>query len=261
MIHFPKLYIYSANSVAKFKQWQYTASLFHSVVEGNREITCERVRLLRDKQFIGDFTIEAAREKAIQLKCNLILFKPHATPPICVLEKLDTFLEQQKQNVKAPAYSFDPSLKVKTIQISKDCADADFKRKIQNARKFIQDGHRVEVIIYSKSIKSTRPLRGKPGENTGAIEKSMDVTKASEIMKSLHKALHAAHEKGLDLAFSLNNPLVQRIDYVYTQLCDIAKPFTALNIIKKYALKYTNLRYFNPSIESAKNTKIYKFVP
>ncbi|GFE54105.1 translation initiation factor if-3 [Babesia ovis] len=177
------------------------------------EIRDPRVRVLRGGKFVGDFALQEALDLAKDEGVNLILFRPRATPPVCVLARYSEFIEQQKAaRERAPTqatvdnshqgtapFVFDPSLKVKVVQISAQCGENDFVRKIQSARKFLESGHRVELVVFSKSNR-----RGVPQQPAPTVPV----------------------DKVVPLSFSLDNPLIQRVDYIYAQLADVGRPFT-----------------------------------
>ncbi|GIX62965.1 translation initiation factor if-3 [Babesia caballi] len=190
-----------------------------------------RVRVLRDGKFVGDFDLAEAQRRAREEGLNLILFRPRASPPVCVLARYAEFVEQQRparerRSGEAPGavsgavggaittdgvavaggqtFAFDPSLKVKVVQISAQCAEGDFARKVQSARKFLEAGHRVELVVFTKSGR-----QGKSGQGSGAAA-----------------VVTATAAKGVPLSFSLDNPLIQRVDYIYAQLADVGRPFT-----------------------------------
>ncbi|GBE60468.1 translation initiation factor if-3 [Babesia ovata] len=186
-----------------------------------------RVRVLRDGKFVGDFDLAEAQSVAREAGLNLILFRPRSSPPICVLAKYTEFIEQQrslrersanpaKNTTSAPAadaFSFDPSLKVKVVQISSQCADNDFARKVQSARKFLESGHRVELVVFAKSARKGRsatPMTSATDGHNSAVA----------------AAVASAAAKGVPLSYSLDNPLIQRVDYIYAQLADVGRPFT-----------------------------------
>uniref|UniRef100_A0A3B0MG74 Translation initiation factor IF-3, N-terminal domain/Translation initiation factor IF-3, C-terminal domain containing protein, putative n=1 Tax=Theileria annulata TaxID=5874 RepID=A0A3B0MG74_THEAN len=183
------------------------------------EILVEKVRVLKDKKFMGDYSIHEAKLLAKKFNSNLILFKPNSIPPICVIQNYSDFIKslenststgvvnESKEDDKA-VYAFDPSLKSKTVQISENCAIPDLNRKLSSIRKFITSGHKVDIILQTTN--KTRKLT-KNKQNTNNIENDIIEEKDSKLYKE---------EEGV---------LIQRIDYIYSRLNDIAKPFTVKN--------------------------------
>lgn len=193
-------------------------------------ITASRVRLLREGRFVGDFDIAEAKKQAQDAGLNLILFRPRADPPICILAKYQEFLEQQRSlrdkgipnsgtsSASPQTFAFDPSLKVKVVQISAQCAESDFQRKIQGARKFLESGHRVEIIVFAKSARKQK----------GAAT-TLGTEDARKIEAGMPEVVASAAKKNAALAFSLDNPLIQRVDYIYANLADLGRPYTLRN--------------------------------
>lgn len=196
----------------------------------DNDIRESRVRLLRDGKFVGDFHIEEAKRLAHNEGLNLILFRPRATPPVCVLARYSEFLEQQRKLrdsaagaatspsaavSNAQTFAFDPSIKVKVVQISDQCAEGDFARKIQGARRFLESGHRVEIVVFAKSSRHKKSVSGVLGPDA-----------ARKIESQMESVVTSASAKNVSLSFSLDNPLIQRVDYIYAQLADVGRPFT-----------------------------------
>ncbi|KAK1443481.1 hypothetical protein BgAZ_203570 [Babesia gibsoni] len=191
------------------------------------DITVSRVRLLREGKFVGDFDIAEARQKAKEEGLNLILFRPRADPPVCVLAKYQDFIEQQRALRDREAnraantasnglvFSFDPSIKVKVVQISSQCAESDFTRKIQGARRFLESGHRVEIVVFQKSSR-----------NNKTVPTTLRIEDIGKVEAGVKKAVALAAKSNVTLSYSLDNPLIQRVDYIYAQLADVGRPYT-----------------------------------
>ena len=102
--------------------------------------------------------IDKARKLAESLDLDLVEINSRVTPPImkvCNYEKmvyeLKKTLKKNKQQAKPP----------KEIQLSVNIAENDLKTKENQARKFIEDGFKVKVILIMKGRELSRRMENK----------------------------------------------------------------------------------------------------
>ena len=103
-------------------------------------------------------SIDKARKLAESLDLDLVEINSRVTPPImkvCNYEKmvyeLKKTLKKNKQQAKPP----------KEIQLSVNIAENDLKTKENQARKFIEDGFKVKVILIMKGRELSRRMENK----------------------------------------------------------------------------------------------------
>ena len=102
--------------------------------------------------------IDKARKLAESLDLDLVEINSRVTPPImkvCNYEKmvyeLKKTLKKNRQQAKPP----------KEIQLSVIIAENDLKTKENQARKFIEDGFKVKVILIMKGRELSRRMENK----------------------------------------------------------------------------------------------------
>ena len=102
--------------------------------------------------------IDKARKLAESLDLDLVEINSRVTPPImkvCNYEKmvyeLKKTLKKNRQQAKSP----------KEIQLSVNIAENDLKTKENQARKFIEDGFKVKVILIMKGRELSRRMENK----------------------------------------------------------------------------------------------------
>eukprot|EP00922_Rhytidocystis_sp_ex-Travisia-forbesii_P023814 GHVS01034953.1.p2 GENE.GHVS01034953.1~~GHVS01034953.1.p2 ORF type:complete len:359 (+),score=46.35 GHVS01034953.1:120-1196(+) len=121
----------------------------------NEKIPFPAVALPNQQEMPLSSAISLAKEKGMEL----VLENAHCDPPACRLlrasDLVDILIKRQDELADARQleqdlsnqFSFDPSMKIRGIQISVVAEEADFVRKIQLARGLLKDGRRLEVVI------------------------------------------------------------------------------------------------------------------
>ena len=113
----------------------------------NEDITSSEVRLIsEDGEQLGVVSIEVALEKAREVGLDLIEVGPNTKPPVCKIldygklkyeEKKKQQLSKKKQHV----------IKVKEIRLRPRIDDHDLMTKLNQGRKFLQDGAKLKVTL------------------------------------------------------------------------------------------------------------------
>lgn len=115
----------------------------------NHRIRAKKVRTIGPNgEQIGILPINEALLKAQQENLDLVELAPYANPPVCKIMdfgkmryELSKKQKQQKKN---------QGLQPKTVKISPNIGENDLTRKISEAQKFIDKGHKVTVQIDLK---------------------------------------------------------------------------------------------------------------
>ena len=97
--------------------------------------------------------ISEARKKADEYELDLIEISPKANPPVLKLANYQKMLYELKKNAKKQNRNTKP---LKEIQLSVSIAENDLKIKANSARKFIQEGSKVKVVLSMKGREKTR---------------------------------------------------------------------------------------------------------
>lgn len=86
--------------------------------------------------------LKLAKEKGL----DLIEIAPHAKPPVARIMSFDKFRYQEEKKEKKKRLQ-KSGQKMKQIQISVREAIHDLERKAKKINEFLNDGHRVEIIL------------------------------------------------------------------------------------------------------------------
>ena len=118
----------------------------------NEDITSSEVRLISENgEQLGVVSIEVALEKAREVGLDLIEVGPNTKPPVCKIldygklkyeEKKKQQLSKKKQHV----------IKVKEIRLRPRIDDHDLMTKLNQGRKFLQDGAKLKVTLMFLSL-------------------------------------------------------------------------------------------------------------
>ena len=119
----------------------------------------EEIRLNGNVRIVGEgieskvVSIAEARSIAEGMELDLVLINPNTTEPILKLCNYEKMLYEMKKAAKKNKQSAKP---MKEIQLSVNIAKHDMETKANNARKFLEDGSRVRVILTMKGRELAR---------------------------------------------------------------------------------------------------------
>lgn len=123
----------------------------------NGDIPFPKVRVVDDAGLVGDFKIGEALSLARQRATDLVVLSGEVQPPLCRLVDLQVFVEEldkkaaskehQRKEQRLREFSFDPAMKVKGMRFTALVDEHDLERKVNQVRKFLEKGHRVEARI------------------------------------------------------------------------------------------------------------------
>lgn len=113
----------------------------------NNQIQAKEVRLLReDGTQFGVVSKETALEEAKKINVDAVEIAPMANPPVVKLIDFKKFkyqLAKKEQAAKASQKKVD----LKEIRLTPFMAENDFQVKINRAKEFLSDGHKVRVTV------------------------------------------------------------------------------------------------------------------
>lgn len=105
-----------------------------------------------DGEQFGLMTVKNALESAYDKDLDLVLISPQSTPPVCrVLDYGKFRFEREKK--KKEAKKNQVKVATKEIQLTLQIDTNDFNTKANNARKFLQSGNKVKVILFYKKVR------------------------------------------------------------------------------------------------------------
>ncbi|MBK1649559.1 translation initiation factor IF-3 [Rhabdochromatium marinum] len=113
----------------------------------NEEITVPQVRLIgADGDQVGVVDLKVALEKANEENLDLVEIVPNAEPPVCRLMDFGRFLFDQKKK-KSEAKKKQKQVQVKEMKFRPGTDEGDYKVKLKNLTRFLQDGDKAKVTM------------------------------------------------------------------------------------------------------------------
>lgn len=97
--------------------------------------------------------ISEARRKAEEFELDLVEISPNAKPPVLKIVNYQKMMYELKKNAKKQQHNSKP---LKEIQLSVSIAENDLKTKSNNARRFLEDGSKVKVVLSMKGREKAR---------------------------------------------------------------------------------------------------------
>ena len=95
---------------------------------------------------LGNMSSKEANNVADEANLDLVLVSPNAKTPVCKIMDYNKFKFEQTKRAKA-AKKNQKEVVVKEIQLSLNIEDHDFNTKVRNARKFLEQQNRVNVVL------------------------------------------------------------------------------------------------------------------
>jgi len=114
----------------------------------NNQIRIREVRLIGpDGAQLGIMPTINAQLKAQEFGLDLIEISPMAKPPVCKIAdygKMKYELSKKQKSNKARTIAH------KTVQLTPKTGENDFVRKISDAQRFLDEGHKVSICVNMK---------------------------------------------------------------------------------------------------------------
>lgn len=113
----------------------------------NEEIRAKQVQIIDNEgNKIGPISLNEALDMAYDKKLDLVLVAPNAEVPVCKLMNYGKYKFEQAKKEKE-AKKKQKTFEVKEIRITPNIEEHDFGFKTKNARKFIEEGNKVRIIV------------------------------------------------------------------------------------------------------------------
>lgn len=135
----------------------------------NHQIKASKVMLLdKDGEKVGEMTLQEALKKANDEELDLMQLGQNQDTAICKLLNYESWLyhenkKKHKQDVKNRSHE------LKTMNFRPVTGEHDFQLKLDKVSKFLQDNHKVKIVIRLKNREHT--LRS---VNEQAVQRIMD---------------------------------------------------------------------------------------
>ncbi|HSX02313.1 MAG TPA: translation initiation factor IF-3 [Candidatus Saccharimonadia bacterium] len=127
----------------------------------NREITAQTVRLVgADGSQLGIVSLSEALERADEAGLDLAEIAPTAQPPVVkILDWGKYRYEQTKQLQKSRKNQ--RQVEVKQVRLGLKIGQHDLDVKLNRARKFLNEGHKVKISLLFRGREISRPQLGR----------------------------------------------------------------------------------------------------
>lgn len=113
----------------------------------NNQITAPELRVIDEKGGnVGVISLQSALAAAVAKGMDLILIVPNANPPVAKIANFDKFRYEKEKEFKKQR-QVQKALEMKQIQISLREAKNDLSTKIKRLEKFMEAGHKVEILL------------------------------------------------------------------------------------------------------------------
>ena len=114
----------------------------------NFQIRVPNVRVVRDDEQLGVMSTDNARRLADESNLDLVEVVPNASPPICKIMDYAKFKYEKKRKDKENAKKKRESqIQVKELRFRPAIADNDLTTKINQAKKFLEEGCKINCIV------------------------------------------------------------------------------------------------------------------
>jgi translation initiation factor IF-3 len=105
------------------------------------------VRLIDEEgNMVGVVPIQEAQRRAYDAELDLVLISPSPDNPVCKIMDYGKFMFEQEKK-KREARKNQKIVNVKEVQLKLTTEEHDLDVKVRNARRFLEAGDRVKVVI------------------------------------------------------------------------------------------------------------------
>ncbi len=126
----------------------------------NREINAPEVRIVGpNNEAWGVVSLSDALRKAGDLDVDLVEISPTASPPVCRLMDYGKF-KYQEQKKAAEAKAKQKVIEVKEIKFRPGTDDGDYKIKMRNIVRFLDDGDKCKITLRFRGREITHQELG-----------------------------------------------------------------------------------------------------
>jgi translation initiation factor IF-3 len=126
----------------------------------NDRIRISPVRLIdQDGEQVGVVSLDTAKERAAEAELDLVEVAANARPP--VVKIMDWGKERyERQKRQREARKNQTTVELKEVQLRPRTDDHDFEVKLKRARRFLEDGNMVRVVLRFRGRELRRPEVG-----------------------------------------------------------------------------------------------------
>jgi len=122
----------------------------------NHRIRAPQIRVLFDDQQLGVMTTPDALRLAHEHGLDLVEISPLAAPPVCRIVDYGRFKYDQAKQRPRPRV-----VEIKEMAFRPKTDDHDLDFKVRHIRRFLEEGHRVRLVIVFRGRELAHPHTGK----------------------------------------------------------------------------------------------------
>lgn len=116
--------------------------------------------VLEDGTQLGVMETDEARAKAEEMGLDLLEISPNARPPVCkIIDAGKWKYEQSKKEREAKRNA--TTVEIKQIKLRPKTDDHDIEFKTRHARRFLEEGNKVQFIVRFRGRENAHPETGK----------------------------------------------------------------------------------------------------
>jgi len=123
----------------------------------DQQIRVPEVRVIDDEgNQVGVLTTAQALEMARAKELNLVEVAPNAVPPVCRILDYGKYKYEEEKKERAARKNQHTS-ELKELRLRPRTDDHDLEVRARAARKFLEDGHKVRLVVRFRGRESTHP--------------------------------------------------------------------------------------------------------
>lgn len=136
------------------------ASISNDEPRVNDRIRISPVRLIDPQgEQVGVVSLKEAREQAEEAQLDMVEIAPKARPPVVKLMDYGKYRYDQRKKARE-AKKRQHQTELKEVQLRPRTEDHDFRTKLKRARKFLEAGNMVKVVMRYRGRELRRPELG-----------------------------------------------------------------------------------------------------
>ncbi|MCX6008133.1 MAG: translation initiation factor IF-3 [Chloroflexi bacterium] len=126
----------------------------------NNRIRCKEIRLIGDEgEQLGVVATDKAMQMAHEKGLDLVEVAPTATPPVCKILDYGKYRYEQTKKEKKVRSGQRAGL-LKEVRVRPQVKDHDLEIKINQAKKFINEGNKIKVLVVFRGRQMVHPELG-----------------------------------------------------------------------------------------------------
>ena len=124
----------------------------------NRKIRAPEIRLIDEEGIqVGIISTDDARRRASDAGLDLVEVSPQARPPVCRILDYGIFKYNQAKKEKG---SHGQKSGLKELRVRPAIDDHDLSYRLENGRRFLEAGHKVQVVCIFRGRQMAHPEHG-----------------------------------------------------------------------------------------------------